>query len=302
MSIFELILGQKISQKEIPDVRSLVKSRGIPIISIASLALGIGSSIVLLALSVGPDVVIFILLMVALLPVICVYRIIAQYDADVEARAPEFFYDLSEQVKASGSIVKALKRVSRHEYGIMSDEVTRILSEVEDEGYEIATSLQAMADRANNRYINRSVSVIREALTTSSNLESILKMVAEEGRLALSLKKAKQSGLSSSVIVIYFTAVIFLAVLMLCLTSFMHMSGEMGQASGMGEIGMMGSILPYYILSVSVAICTGLTIGEMRDATVFGGFKDAAALLLLTFIAYELVIFPGFDLLGAYGL
>ena len=284
------------------DLRTLVKSRGILIVAVAALALGVVVSGILNVLSFGLDITSFILLMVALIPVAYAHRVVAQYDADVEAKAPEFFYDLSEQVKASGSITKALKRVSRHEYGIMSDEVRCVLSEVEDEGYDIATALQSMARRVNNRYIDRSVSVIREALTASSKMESILKMVAEDGRLSQSLKKDRLSGVSSSVFVFYFTAVIFLILMMLCLTSFMHLSGEMGRASSMEEMASVGSVMPYYILSVSVAVCTGLTVGEMRDTTIFGGFKDAAVLLILTFIVYELAIFPGLNLLGAFGV
>lgn len=302
MAINAFKLRFNVPWQEPADVRSLAKSMGMPAVAAASLAVGLAVAGMLMAFSLSVDVALFIMLAVALLPSAFAHRMISHYDAEVESKAPELFYDLSEQVKASGSIVKALKRVSRHEYGIISDEVCRVLSEVEDEGYDIASSLQAMALRVNNRYIDRSVSVIREALTTSSNLESILKVVAEEGRLSLSLKKERQSGISSAVFVIYFTAIVFLAVTMLCLTSFMHMSNELRLASGVSEIVAKDAFMPYYVLSVSVAVCTGLTIGEMRDASVFGGFKDAAILLALTFAAYELVIFPGFNLLGAYGL
>jgi flagellar protein FlaJ len=287
---------------DLSDIRSLVKTRGIVLVVMASIISGIVLSCAILMFQIGPDAALFGGLMVSLLPVAYAYRAVSAYDSEVESKAPEFFYDLSEQVKASGSIIKALKRVSRHDYGLISDEVRSILSEIEEEGYDIASALAAMAGRVNNRYIDRSVSVIKEALTTSSNLESILKTVAGEGRLSLSLKKERQSGISSSVFVIYFTAIIFLAVTMLCITSFMHMANEMRQASGVDEMLDRASVMPYYVLSVSVAVCTGLTIGEMRDCTVFGGFKDAAIILTLTFAVYELVIFPGYNLLGAYGL
>ncbi|HTX43427.1 MAG TPA: type II secretion system F family protein, partial [Methanocella sp.] len=164
--------------RDVSDARSFIKASGMGAIAAASLSAGAGVACLLLALSTGPDCALFALLMVGLLPVACAHRTISLYDAEVESRAPEFFYDLSEQTKASGSIVKALKRVSRHGYGIISDEVLRVLSEIEEEGYDIASSLEAMAARVNNGYIDRSVAVIREALTTSSNLESILKVVA----------------------------------------------------------------------------------------------------------------------------
>ncbi len=287
---------------ELSDIRSLVKSSGLPVVAAGSLAVGACIGFLLLTFSFGPDLALFMMLVVTLLPLAYAHRIVSAYDADVESKSPEFFYDLSEQVKASGSIVKALKRVSRHEYSVISDEVDRILSEIEDEGFDIASSLEAMAARVNNRYIDRSVSVIKEALTTSSNLENILKVVAEEGRLSLSLKKERLSGISSSVFVIYFTALIFLAVTMLCLTSFMHMSNDMRLASGVDGIVTRDAVMPYYVLSISVAVCTGLTIGEMRDSSIFGGSRDAAILLAITFLAYEMVIFPGYNLLGAYGI
>ncbi len=287
--------------RDVLDARALVKASGMAAVAVASLIAGVAIAGLLLALSLSLDTALFVMLTVVLLPVAYAHRSVSLYDAEVEARAPEFFYDLAEQTRASGSIVKALKRVSRHEYGVVSDEVCRILSEIEEEGYDIASALEAMAARVNNAYIDRSVAVIKEALTTSSNLESILKVVAGEGRLALSLKKERRSGISSSVFVIYFTAIIFLAVTMLCLTSFMQLSGDMRLATGMEAMGR-DAVMPYYVLSVSVALCTGLTIGEMRDASVFGGFKDAAILVTLTFVVYEAIIFPGVNLLGAYGL
>jgi len=284
------------------DTCALVKSAGLPAVAAVSIIAGLALACAVFALTSSLDAALFAGMIVSLLPIAFAYRAVAVYDAEVEAKAPELFYDLSEQVKASGSIVKALKRVSRHEYGTISDEVCRTLSEIEEEGYDIASALKAMASRTKNRYVDRSVSVIVEALTTSSNLESILKTVASEGRLAQSLKKERQAGISSSVFVIYFTAVIFLAVTMLCITSFMHLSADMRLATGVEALNARDAVMPYYALSVSVALCTGLAIGEMREASIYGGARDAALLLLLTFLVYELVIFPGYDMLGAFGI
>ncbi|BAI62642.1 conserved hypothetical protein [Methanocella paludicola SANAE] len=287
---------------DISDTCSFVKSAGLPAVAAASVIAGLVAAFVVFVLTSSPDIALFAGVMAPLLPIAFAFRAVAVYDAEVEAKAPELFYDLSEQVKASGSIVKALKRVSRHEYGTISDEVCRMLSEIEEEGYDIASALRAMALRTKNRYVDRSVSVIIEALTTSSNLESILKAVASEGRLAQSLKKERQAGISSSVFVIYFTAIIFLAVTMLCITSFMHLSADMRLATGLEVLNVRDAVMPYYVLSVSVALCTGLAIGEMREAIVYGGARDAAILLGLTFLVYELVIFPGYDMLGAFGI
>ncbi len=284
------------------NLQSSIKSAGIGAIMLASLACSSIIAAAIFIISSRADLAMFSLLLIALSPAAVAYQAISAYDADIETRAPEFFYDLSEQVKASGSIVKALKRVSRHGYGIMSDEVGRVLSEVEDEGYDIASSLQSMARRMNNQYISRSVSVIKEALTSSSNLENILKVVSEEGRLSLSLRKERKTGISSSIFVIYLTAIIFLAVTALCITSFVPMSREFHAVTGIGETPISQVALPYYFLSISVALCSGITAGAMRDSTIFGGFKDALALIVITFLVFELIVFPGYDILGAYGL
>jgi hypothetical protein len=64
----------------------------------------------------------------------------------------------------------------------------------------------------------------------------------------------------------------------------------------------VAAAMPYYVLSLSVAICSGLTIGVMRDNTIFGGMKDAAVLATGAFLVYELIVFPGCDVMGAFGL
>lgn len=288
---------------ETADVKSWAKAAGMSRIALLSFTVGGVAALASLLLSYTLDIAIFLMLTCGTLPPAIAYRAIKSYDDEVESRAPELFYDLSEQVKASGSIVRALKRVSRHSYGPMSEEVMRILSEVEDEGMDLASSLQSMAGRVKNRYIDRAVPVIKEAMTSSSSIDGILRIISEEGRLALSLKKERRSGISSSISVIYLTAFIFLAVVSLCLTSFMPLSAELKAMSGdVQEISIHDASMPYYILSISVALCSGLTIGEMRDSTIFGGFLDAAILLSVTFIVYQAIVFPGFNLLEAYGL
>jgi flagellar protein FlaJ len=259
-----------------------------------------------LTLLVQPvQVAMYVFLVAALAPAAFAYWATATYDRDISARAPELFYDLSEYVRASGSFRKALKRASVGGYGAMSDEVRRILSEVEDEGYDLSTSLKAMATRVNNAYITRSVSIINEALTSSPDAESVLKMVAAEGRLSRKLEAERKAGISSAIIVMYLTAFVFLIVVSLCISSFVPVSRQL-QAFSTGEHALpenpVAAAMPYYVLSLSVAVCSGLTIGVMRDNTIFGGMKDAAILATAAFLIYELIVFPGYDVMGAFGL
>jgi flagellar protein FlaJ len=176
---------------------------------------------------------------------------------------------------------------------------------VEDEGYDLSTALKAMATRVNNAYITRSVSIINEALTSSPDAESVLKMVSAEGRLSLSLEAERKAGISSAIIVMYLTAFVFLAVVSLCISSFVPVSHQLqALASGVPDLpeNPVDAAMPYYVLSLSVAVCSGLTIGAMRDNTIFGGMKDAAVLVTAAFLIYELIVFPGYDVMGAFGL
>jgi flagellar protein FlaJ len=251
------------------------------------------------------QVAMYVFLVTALTPAAIAYWMTATFDRDIGARAPDLFYDLSEYVRASGSFRKALKRASAGGYGAMSDEVRRILSELEDEGYDLATALKAMASRVNNAYITRSVSIINEALTSSPDAESVLKMVAAEGRLSRQLEAERKAGISSAIIVMYLTAFVFLIVVSLCISSFVPVSHRL-QALATGESALpedpVVAAMPYYVLSLAVAVCSGLTIGVMRDNTIFGGLKDAAMLATAAFLIYELMVFPGYDVMGAFGL
>jgi flagellar protein FlaJ len=187
----------------------------------------------------------------------------------------------------------------------MSDEIHRVLSEVEDEGYDLSTALKSMAARVNNAYITRSVSIINEALTSSPDAESVLKMVSTEGRLSRTLETERKAGISSAIIVMYLTAFVFLIVVSLCISSFVPVSHQL-QALSAGVPAIpespVDAAMPYYVLSLSVAVCSGLTIGVMRDNTVFGGMKDAALLATVAFLVYELIVFPGYDVMGAFGI
>jgi flagellar protein FlaJ len=251
------------------------------------------------------DITIYTFFIIALAPAALARWATATYDREICAKAPELFYDLSEHVRASGSLLKALKRASTGCYGAMSDEVCRVLSEVEDEGYDLSTSLKAMASRVNNAYITRSVAIINEALTSSPDAESVLKMASAEGRLSQALEAERKAGVSFAIIVMYLTVTMFLIVVSLCISSFAPVSGQLMALSAGGAVvpdDTAAAIIPYYVLSVSVAVCSGLTIGAMRDSSVFGGMKDAVVLVTAAFLVYRLIVFPGYDVMGAFGI
>ncbi|HEY3274628.1 MAG TPA: type II secretion system F family protein [Methanocella sp.] len=284
--------------------RTALRAAGMPNITLAAISAGILAAG--LTLVIQPvEVAMYVFLMAILTPAAIACRATASIDRDICVRAPELFYDLSEYVRASGSFQKALKRASAGDYGTMSDEVRRILSEVEDEGYDLSTALKAMATRVNNAYITRSVSIINEALTSSPDAESVLKMVSAEGRLSLSLDAERKAGIASAIIVMYLTAFVFLAVVSLCISSFVPVSHQLqALTAGVPDLpeNPVTAAMPYYVLSLSVALCSGLTIGAMRDNTIFAGMKDAAILVTATFLIYELIVFPGYDVMGAFGL
>lgn len=283
------------------DVCPTLKSAGMGRIILAAVLLGGSAATATILLAQPVDVAAYILLMGVLVPAALAYGVTASYDSEVNARAPELFYDLSEHIGAGGSLIRALKRVSTGSYGVMSDEMCRVLSEIEDEGLDLAAALKAMAVRLNNTYISRSVAVITEALTSSSDLEGILKMVAADGRLSLSMLRERRSGLLPAVAVMYLTTIIMILVVSLCITSLVPMSQQLKALSGGDAAGMESPrefALPYYFLSISVAVCSGLIIGVMRDCTAFGGLKDAAILITLAFVVFEAIVFPGFNLMG----
>jgi flagellar protein FlaJ len=284
--------------------RAALRAVGMPNITLVAIAAGVMvASLVMIFQPV--EVAMYAFLMAVLTPAAIACWATSSLDRDISARAPELFYDLSEYVRASGSFQKALKRASAGGYGAMSDEVRRILSEVEDEGYDLSTALKAMAKRVNNAYITRSVSIVSEALTSSPDAESVLKMVSAEGRLSMSLDTERKAGISSAIIVMYLTAFVFLIVVSLCISSFVPVSHQLqALASGVPELpeNPVDAAMPYYVLSLSVAVCSGLTIGAMRDNTIFGGMKDAAMLVTAAFLIYELIVFPGYDVMGAFGL
>ena len=283
------------------DICPLIKAAGMPRIILAALVVGTAVAVAAALLAEPVDIVTYVFIILVLVPAALAFGVIGSYDRDVNSRAPELFYDLSEYISAGGSFSRAVRRASEGSYGVMSDEMCRVRSDIEDEGLDIAAALKGMAGRVNNAYVSRSVAVICEALTSSPDVEGILKMAAAEGRLSLSLFKERRSGILPAVAVMYLTTIILLMVVSLCVTSLVPMSQELKRLTGgegMVTEGPREYALPYFFLSVAVAICSGLTIGVMRDCSAYGGLKDAALLVTLVFVVFEMVVFPGFNLMG----
>ena len=293
-----------IGLEESGSLRTALKAAGMPKVALAATCIGAAAAGISLLFQ-PVEVAIYVFCMATLVPAAVARGLTASYDREINAKAPELFYDLSEYVRASGSLPLALKRATAGGYGALSDEVRRVLSEIEDEGYDLAAALRAMAARANNAYITRSVAIINEALTSSPDAGSVLKMVSAEGRLSQALEAERRAGISSAVLVIYLTALVFLIVVSLCISSFVPVAGQLKALSG-GEpetpASPVTAAMPYFVLSLSVAVCSGLTIGVMRDNSAFGGLKDAAVLATAAFLVYECMVFPGFDVMGALGL
>lgn len=283
------------------EISPVIKSAGMPRIILAALILGATVAAAASLLGEPADIVAYVFIILVMVPAAIAFEVIGSYDSDVNSRAPELFYDLSEYISAGGSFSRAVRRASEGSYGVMSDEMCRVRSDIEDEGQDIAAALKGMAVRVNNAYVSRSVAVICEALTSSPDVEGILKMAAAEGRLSLSLFKERRSGILPAVAVMYLTTIILLLVVSLCITSLVPMAQELKTLTGgegMASEGPREYALPYYFLSVSVAVCSGLTIGVMRDCSAYGGLKDAAMLVTLVFVVFETVVFPGYNLMG----
>ena len=214
----------------------------------------------------------------------------------IDAIFPDFIRDLAESRRAGMTFTKAILFASKGNYGLLTPEIQKISQQV-SWGGNINDALRAFAQRVNTKSIQRTISLIIEASISGGNVADVLDVAAKDAREIKMLEAERKTSMMSYVIVIYVGIFVFLAVVLILLTSFIPaMMGDEGSQSMQGIMGG-GSIASqqqvtnvFYLACMIQAFGSAFVAGVFEDGRYTSSVKHIFIMVLTTWLMFKLAL------------
>jgi len=216
--------------------------------------------------------------------------------AKIDAIFPEFIRDLAESRRAGMTFTKAILFASKGNYGFLTPEIQKISQQV-SWGSSVDDALRAFAQRVNTKSIQRTVTLIIEASQSGGNVADVLDVAAKDARELKMLEAERKTNMASYVIVIYVGIFVFLAIVLILLTSFIPaMVGTEG-SSGMQGIMGGGNMASqreitdvFYLACIIQAFGSALVAGVFEDGRYTSSVKHIFIMVFSTWLMFKILV------------
>ena len=120
----------------------------------------------------------------------------------IDKELPFALRQLSTQVKAGVSFTRALKSIADTNYGLLTIEVKKTLSDM-DGGMSTVAALKKLAERNKSQGLQRAVTQISRALRTGGNLSEIISTIADDVSFETRMKIRDYTELLNLISIVY---------------------------------------------------------------------------------------------------
>lgn len=111
---------------------------------------------------------------------------------NIEENLPDVLKQVSDTLKAGGTIEFALREVANSEYGPLKKELLEILRKLE-EGENFQTALMTLSENVNSRTIQRTVTIIIDSIKAGAGLADILEEISDDVRDTHKIAKERKT-------------------------------------------------------------------------------------------------------------
>jgi len=214
----------------------------------------------------------------------------------IDSIFPDFIRDLAESRRAGMTFTKAILFASKGQYGILTPEIQKIAQQV-SWGDSVTDALLAFSQRVNTKSIQRTITLIIEASVSGGNVADVLDVAAKDAREIKMLEAERKTNMMSYVVVIYVGMFVFLAIVLILLTSFIPaMVGGKG-AQGMqgimggGSVASQGEITGVFYLACLVqSFGSALVAGVFEDGRISSSVKHIFIMVFTTWLLFKLLL------------
>lgn len=206
---------------------------------------------------------------------------------------PDFIRDLAESRRAGMTFTKAILFASKGSYGILTPEIQKVSQQV-SWGASVTDALIAFSKRINTLSVKRTVSLIVEASRSGGNVADILDVASKDAREIRMLENERRINMATYVIVIYVGMMVFLAIIIILLTSFLPALTGNGDAShtfilGGTAVSQQEITSTFYYATLIQSLFSGIVAGIFEDSKIQSSVKHVFIMVLITWIVFKLV-------------
>lgn len=216
---------------------------------------------------------------------------------DLEERFPEFLRDLTEAHRASMTMARAVRVVSRGDYGALTPYARRMAQQV-SWGLPFPVALRLFAERVGTPLIQRTVSLIVKATEAGGDIANVLDASARDAREIKAAERERRVTMGTYVIVVYISFGVFLSVVavlqalfvpaMLRATQDPSVAGVPGLA--VSTVHELDFKFIYFCAGFVQALGSGIVAGVLSEGTFAAGLKHASILVTLALVVLGLLL------------
>jgi len=233
-------------------------------------------------------------LLIALAPFVVFYEGGSRRMRKMEKEIPEFLKRVLRVHQIGLGLTKAINIIADSKLGVLGGEIRRISRDIEW-GTLTTDALRRFQRRANTSAIARVMTLITNASKSSSNINEVLSIAADEAAISQSLKRERFNNTMLYVIVVYIAFSVFLIITYILTRFFLPVIPTPGaevNAQLMGTIMATGAgkeeyeLLLYHATLIQ-GFCTGLVAGKMGEGSTKFGLKHSLIMIATAYVLFS---------------
>ncbi|MDY6964432.1 MAG: type II secretion system F family protein [Halobacteriota archaeon] len=239
----------------------------------------------------GP-IVITILILLA--PFTLFYEMRRMKIRKIESAIPNFLKRLASTNEAGITLSRAIGMLADSNLGILSSEIKIIWKDI-SWGRGTTESLVKFERRVKTTAISRTITLITRASEATGNIREVLSIAAKDSEIGERLKRARSADMSTYMILIYISFIVFLVILYILSSSFLTILPDDPEMTSNFKIPEQSFDVELYNrlffhAAVIQGFFSGLIAGEMGEGSGYAGIKHSVIMVAIAYVVFNFVI------------
>ncbi len=236
-------------------------------------------------------------MIIVLIPFIIFYEIRAWRMRKIDERMPDFLKNLYSMNQSGILLTNSLKIMADSKMGILTNELKKLKEDL-SWGTSTSRALTKLENNIRTATSSRVLHILIKANESTSDLKSVLSIIAEQVKTEEEMKKERSSDMVVYVVTIYVAFFVFLFIVYILAiyffpetTSFTSSSKGIASAGiGNGAFNIQEYTMLMYHSALIQAFTSGLVAGKMGQGSVYMGLKYSVSMMIMTYVLFTMFV------------
>lgn len=212
------------------------------------------------------------------------YYLIQRRAAEIERSLPDVFRQMASLLRAGVGVEAAMEDIVRSNYGVVSDEFDRALTQIR-RGRKLDSAFLAMARRSNSPLCDRAFRLIVEGIERGAALASVLDSVSTDTREVHAIQRERRATTTQQVMFLLAVS-LFLVPFIIGLGFRIIGTPVAGPVQSPPFPKEMGTIAMLYIM-IQASICS-LAVGVIRYGKISKGLTRTVPYAIISLVVFHI--------------